>query len=134
MANVTNIKAVIKALKGVGKKYGDESKPSVVVGYNAKYAIYVHENIEMKWKGKKRRSGLGVYWGPTGQAKFLEQPFRELGTKLGRMIPIALKNGATLLEALYMAGLGLQASSQKLVPYEYGDLFKSAFTEKETGE
>lgn len=43
------------------------------VGFSAAYAFYVHENMEMKWRGKPRRSGIGVYWGPKGEAKFLEK-------------------------------------------------------------
>lgn len=46
---------------------------TVVVGYSSSYAIFVHENIEMILKGKPRPSGLGVYWGPKGEAKFLER-------------------------------------------------------------
>lgn len=49
-----------------------DNKQTVVVGYSSAYAIFVHENLEMKLKGKPRPSGLGVYWGPKGEAKFLE--------------------------------------------------------------
>jgi len=57
----------------------------VLVGYGANYAHYIHEQVQMKWKGKKRKGkradGLprkGRYWDPNGkgQAKFLEQPFK----------------------------------------------------------
>lgn len=44
---------------------------SVQIGYAAAYALWVHENIEMKLKGKPRPSGLGVYWGPKGQSQYL---------------------------------------------------------------
>ena len=44
---------------------------SVHVGFNAFYAIYVHENLEAKLKGQPRPSGLGVYWGPQGEPRFL---------------------------------------------------------------
>jgi len=50
----------------------------VSVGYTAAYAIYVHELVGMKLKGQRRISKIGVYWGPTGQAKFLEGPARAL--------------------------------------------------------
>lgn len=46
-------------------------KLSVEVGFSAAYAGYVHENLEMKLKGEPRPSGLGVYWGPRGEARFL---------------------------------------------------------------
>jgi hypothetical protein len=46
---------------------------SVEVGYTASYAVYVHENLEMKLHGEPRSSGLSVYWGPNGENKFLEK-------------------------------------------------------------
>lgn len=52
------------------------------VGYTSNYAVYVHENLEMKWEGKPRRSGIGVYWGPRGENKFLEKAFNEEAGKL----------------------------------------------------
>ena len=54
-----------------------EGQTAVVVGYSAAYALAVHENLEQKLKGKPRPSGLGQYWGPSGEPKFLERPFRE---------------------------------------------------------
>lgn len=54
------------------------SNPNVVqIGYTAAYALYVHEDLEQKLKGKPRPSGLGVYWGPRGEPKFLERPLNE---------------------------------------------------------
>lgn len=49
---------------------------SVEIGYTASYAAYVHENLEMKLKGELRPSGLGKYWGPKGENKFLEKTVR----------------------------------------------------------
>lgn len=46
-------------------------RKAVEVGYSAKYAVYVHENLEQKLKGQRRPSGLGVYWGPKGEPQFL---------------------------------------------------------------
>ena len=54
-----------------------EGKMTWTVGYAANYAIYVHENLEQKLKGQKRKSGVGVYWGPHGRPKFLESAFNE---------------------------------------------------------
>lgn len=55
----------------------------VFVGYTAAYAIYVHENMEMKLQGQERpytaKGGYqGHYWDPAGrgQNKFLERPYR----------------------------------------------------------
>jgi hypothetical protein len=52
------------------KARGGDS-PTVEVGFSAHYAPYVHENLEMKWRGLPRKSGKGVYWGPKGEARFL---------------------------------------------------------------
>ena len=49
------------------------NEESVEIGYTAAYALWVHENIEMKLQGQPRPSGKGVYWGPDGHAKFLER-------------------------------------------------------------
>lgn len=153
--SVEGIDDVKKALEAAAKKYSDQSQVAVVVGYNAKYALALHENVEMKWRGLPRDRSVrkdkdkaltvvtgyspakgkhGVFWGPTGQAKFLEQPARELGPELGRMITTAVKNGAKLLQALVMAGMRLQRESQKIVPVEFGNLKGSAFTEEDTGK
>lgn len=128
MAKVEGIDKVLKALKDLESK----GKPvSVVVGYTAAYALYVHENIEMKWRGLPRKSGVGEYWGPTGQAKFLEQPARELADVLASIVREAYSKGASLMQSLFLAGLRLQRESQQLVPVEYGNLRASAFTKKE---
>jgi hypothetical protein len=66
-----------------------ESKPdelSVEVGFGAAYAIYIHENMEQVLKGQPRPSGLGVYWGPSGQPKFLEAPIQANHDKILRII------------------------------------------------
>lgn len=55
---------------------------TIEVGYTAPYAMYVHENMEQKLKGKPRPSGIGVYWGPRGQPKFLEAKARELTPRI----------------------------------------------------
>lgn len=53
-----------------------DKRPIVEVGYSAAYALYVHENMEQKLKGQPRPSGLGVYWGPKGEPKFLENALK----------------------------------------------------------
>ncbi len=135
MPQITGISAVRKALRKHGEKLGLVGKPSVIVGYTANYALHVHENIGMKWKGSPRIApSKGNYWdgsrGP-GQAKFLEQPARELTTEFDRIVFESMRNGATLLQALYLAGLRLQRESQLLVPVDTGNLKASAFTRKE---
>ena len=42
------------------------------VGFGADYALAIHENTEQRLKGIPRPSGLGHYWGPQGQPKYIE--------------------------------------------------------------
>lgn len=98
-----------------------EKRPSVIVGYTAQYAIYVHENLEA--------------YHPVGQAKYLEQPARELNNDgtLAKIVQATMASGGTLEQGLVNAGNRLQRDSQKLVPIDTGNLRASAFTRKEQG-
>lgn len=135
---VDNINKVKQALEVLANRYEVEKQVSVAVGYKANYALYVHEKIEMKLKGQKRpklKGGgdHGRYWDPQGraQAKFLEQPAREMGTVLADIVKKVFKRTKSLRWALFAAGERLQATSQKLVPVDTGNLKASAFTEIE---
>lgn len=133
MPRIEGLPGVLKALQKAAKKYGEEHV-SVIVGYTANYALHVHENIEMKAKGLPRhKPSKGNYWDPPGrgQAKFLEQPARELKREFQRIIATACENGATLKKAILIAGLRLQRESQQLVPVDTGNLKASAFTREE---
>lgn len=55
---------------------------AVEVGYSAAHAVFLHENMEQTLKGKPRPSGLGNYWGPDGQPKFLESTVNENSDKI----------------------------------------------------
>ncbi len=68
---------------------GSGYSTKVTVGYTAAYAIYVHENVEMKLKGLPRQKPhKGFYWDPQGkgQSKFLEEPARRLAPQLRQII------------------------------------------------
>lgn len=58
----------------------------VTVGFTAKYAPVVHENLEQKLKGRPRASGKGVYWGPTGENKFLQKAADQNARKITRIL------------------------------------------------
>lgn len=92
---------------------------SAVVGYTAAYAIYVHENLLAKHAHGK-------------QAKFLEQPARELAGELALLISESRRKGKTMGQALLIAGLRLQRESMMLVPIDTGNLRGSAFTRLES--
>ena len=130
---VLNLKKVLSSIKSQKTKYNKSTKmPSVIVGYTARYALHVHENLGQTLKGQPRPSPkTGNYWDPNGQPKFLEQPARTLAGELATIVKTAMKNGATMLQSLFIAGLRLQRESQLLVPVDTSNLKNSAFTKKE---
>ena len=91
----------------------------VVVGYTANYAVYVHEDLEANHPNG-------------GQAKYLEQPAREMQKQFSEIVLKAMQGGASMLQGLLLAGLALQRASQQLVPVDTGNLKNSAFTRKDT--
>ncbi len=113
-SKVEGVAKVTAALKGLTAR---GASVKVIVGFTAGYALYVHENLEA--------------FHPVGQAKFLEQPARQLAPRMVRMAAEAMKNKATLEQALLKGGLLLQRESQKLVPVDTGALKNSAFTRTE---
>lgn len=115
MARVERVKEVVAALKRILERRG--GNVSVIVGYTQSYGLYVHENLTAHH--------------PVGQAKFLEQPAREMRLEIAQIVTNAVKRGATLLQGLLIAGLRLQRESQKLVPVDTGALKNSAFTRVE---
>jgi hypothetical protein len=134
-----------------------EGEPVVAVGYTANYALYVHEDTEMKWKGfsrdprerriemggdpskarprPRKREPKGKFWDPQGRgsAKFLETPARRDQAVLGKIVATAVSQGKTLAQALLLAGLHLQRESMLMVPVDTGNLKNSAFTRMEKG-
>ena len=134
MAEIVGIKELRKRLNGLIATSLKKDRGGAIVGYTANYALWVHENVEMKWKGKPRsKPSKGKYWDPQGrgQSKFLEQPAREKTEEMSAIVVKALKGGARLQQALVLAGLFLQRESQKLVPVDTGNLKASAFTRKD---
>lgn len=117
MPAITNITQLQSKLVKLVNRYRSDGTPSVVVGYTASYAVYVHE--------KPAKHVPGTQW------KFLEQPARELGRELGSMISRSLSNGVKLLQALYLAGLRLQRASQQIAPVDTGNMRAGAFTARE---
>lgn len=115
MAEIKKLESVLSALRAKAAKATQDNNVSVVVGYTANYAIYVHENLQAQHKDGK-------------QAKFLEQPARELKEEFQRIIFNALKNKKTMAQALLLCGLRLQRESQKICPVDTGNLKASAFT------
>ena len=121
MSSVKGSQAVQRKLRQLAVKAAKIKATTVVVGYKGvDYAIYVHENLEASHS-------------PGQQAKFLEQPARELADsgELGRIIEVAIKSGAGAIMGMIIAGQRLQTESQAIVPVDLGNLKGSAFTDVE---
>lgn len=134
MAKIEGLSNLITELRRKKEWARDTGDVSVSVGFTAHYAIYVHEAVGMVLRGLPRRPPrTGNYWDPAGrgQAKFLEQPFRELAPVFKDIVVRLLDQGRTLEEALLMCGLRLQREAMLLVPVETGNLKASAFTRVE---
>lgn len=137
MAEINGLDAVVAMLKQRAESARKEAS-TVVTGYENNHALYVHENIEMKWRGKPRQPSpphRGVYWGPHGEAKFLEKPARTLSSDgtIGDIIRRTLAAGESLETGLLISGLRIQRDSQELVPVDFGNLKNSAFTAVDKG-
>ena len=112
----------------------DQMSRHVVVGYQAPYAMYVHEKVEMKLWGQFRPRRPGQlrrtrFWSPLGraQAKFLEQPAREMRHEMANIVRAELKRGKTINQSMLKAGRALRDRSKRLVPVDTGRLKRSAF-------
>lgn len=117
MAKIEGLQRLVSKLRDKAAKATKDADVSVLVGFVASYAIFVHENLEAYHK--------------VGQAKFLEQPAREMRDVLWGIVRVALEAGKTMAQGLVLAGLRLQREAQKLCPVLTGNLKASAFTRLE---
>ncbi len=135
MVKIEGIDTLNKELEKRIRESKRNDMGSVIVGYSTNYAVFVHENLEMKLMGQPRKGkgSKGNYWDPPGrgQSKFLEQPARELKNVLRDIIVTAVENGASVVKAMMIAGNRLQRESQLLVPVDKTPLKVSAFTRRE---
>lgn len=112
---VQRLQSLVSKLRKRTAKAQREAGSSVVVGYNAPYAVYVHEDLTVKHV----RGGM---------AKFLEYAAVETQEELGRLARAALRRGTTVARALLVAGQRLQQESVIRTPHLSGALKASAFT------
>lgn len=112
MSKINKLGGISKTLRALAKKRPDVE---VVVSFNTDYAVRVHEDLTMPHPRG-------------GQAKFLEQPARELRGDLQDQIREDIKDGISVEQALMNAGLVLQSVAQSLVPVDTGLLKASAQT------
>ena len=114
----TGADKVLKRLKRAAYLVDLPRPKSAVVGYQASYAIYVHENLTAKHaKGKT--------------SKFLETPARQLMGRASGLVAASVKAGYTVAQAILRLALLIQRESQKVVPVDTGMLKNSAFTKME---
>ena len=117
IVEIQGVKSLQRKLKDLANKSKREDEGTVVVGYTQNYAVYVHEDMTAAHK--------------VGQAKYLEQPARDLSSQLGAIAAKAVSKGAPLRQGLLIAGLRLQRESQQMVPIDTTALKGSAFTDFE---
>lgn len=113
MPNISKIGSLqqkISKLRDAAK----DANASVLVGFSQRYAIYVHENMNAHH--------------PVGQAKFLEQPARELASELAGIIKKVYQQTGSIRKGLVVAGLRLQREAQLLTPVDTSALKASAWT------
>lgn len=116
MAQVIGLQSLQTKLQRLIKR-AEEDEGGAVVGFSAPYATKVHED-------------LNVYHA-NGQAKFLEQPAREMAEDLGQFITKEVKRGRSLRQAILLAGFRLLREAQQLVPVRTGNLRASGFVRPE---
>ena len=150
IAKIDGMERLQRKIKSNIRKMQQQGTQSVVVGYTASYALYVHEAVEMKLKGQPRGGGLikagvfrarskktgrfakasrGYYWDPQGQAqaKFLEEPARTMRKELAKIVRQIFDKTRNLEKALVAAGLRLIRESTQKVPVDTGNLKASWF-------
>lgn len=149
MAKVEGLTLLVKNIKKLEAKMVSTlakkgAGGSVIVGYTASYALWVHEMIKgaphppksnaqrraMFASIREREARGHVSW-EVGQPKFLEQPARTQQREMRAIVNKAVMEGKTMIQALLLAGLYLQAESQRLCPIDTGNLRASAFTKIE---
>ena len=116
MAELNNFERLVAKLRDRAAE-ARKDEGSVVVGYTASYAIYVHENRQARH--------------PVGRAGFLLDVAREIGSDLRKEVEAGMKAGLGLARSLLRAGLLLQRTSQQNCPIDTGNLRASAFTRAE---
>jgi hypothetical protein len=113
---VENVEALDRKLLKLLDEIPDVRDLSVVVGYTQKYAIYVHEDMEAEHPNG-------------GQAKYLEQPMRQLvnSGELAKIITDAYQRSKDFAKSLLLGGMRILRDSQLLVPVDTSALKASGF-------
>lgn len=86
--------------RSANTRFEDRSnfKSYAVVSYGTAYAIFVHEAVEEKLRGKNRPKTAdgqdqGKYWGPHGMSKYLESVPRDFRSELQQLVRAIMWEG-----------------------------------------
>jgi hypothetical protein len=90
-----------------------QGRVSYRIGFNAPYALYVHENKQARH--------------PKGQAKFLESAIRFYVPRVNGMIADSLRLGRTLKQALDSAAKAILEEAKRRCPVDTGYLRLSGY-------
>lgn len=88
-------------------------RSNVQIGYDAYYAIYVHEDLQA--------------YHPVGKAKFLEDAVSSLGSSLVAQVEREILAGIPLPQAILQAATELLKYSQGIVPVKTGFLRSTGY-------
>ena len=96
------------------KKLKGRTVVDVEVGYSAPHALLVHEDLEARHE-------------PPTQAKYLEQPARELADTMRDAVEASLREEKDVEKAVLVAANMLFEASQAIVPEDTGELKASGY-------
>lgn len=108
---VTGMRAIMTKFDEMTLKH--KKKLRATVGYKAKYAAKIHEDLEM--------------FHSNGQAKYLEQPARQYRKEMAEITRKNLQNKESLETSMRRAAEFLLERSQELVPVDTGFLKNSGY-------
>lgn len=129
-----DVSDVVRNLQANAEKYESGSIEAGFGGPAAPYAIFVHENTEMRLAGQQRPRGQGRYWdakgGSQGRSKYLEEPARTQagnGVTAGLLADNLRGADGSMSKALRAAADSILREALEIVPYHTGRLHNSAF-------
>lgn len=100
---ISGVKQLIDNLDKRYKKSVRENNQVLTLGYQAAYAIHVHENLQARHA-------------PGKQAKYLSDPAKRFRGQMRNIVRNAVRAGLPVNQAQLLALLLLQRESQKIVP------------------
>lgn len=115
--SVAGVNKLARQLKKMKSGYGLDRERAARVFYTAPHAVAVHEDFPTARRPTQFKVG-----GP----KFLETPLRTKREEMSAIIYDALRKGYSLGEALLRGARFLREESQKVCPYDTGELHDSA--------